>query len=167
MKPARKNVTVLKQISELMPRNLVPKLARRHGVDQRSRTFKPWSHVLSMIFAQVSHALSLNDVCDTLRHHSGALSTMRGATPPSRNGLSHANRERDADMAEELFWETLNSLQSSAPGFGMGRRYCGFPPRFRRLINVVDSTTIRLVANCMDWAKHRRRKAAAKCPWGQ
>jgi hypothetical protein len=27
---------------------------------------------------------------------------------------------------------------------------------------VVDSTTIELVANCMDWAKHRRRKAAAK-----
>lgn len=27
----------------------------------------------------------------------------------------------------------------------------------------MDSTTIKLVANCMDWAKHRRRKAAAKC----
>jgi hypothetical protein len=27
----------------------------------------------------------------------------------------------------------------------------------------VDSTTIELVALCMDWAKHRRRKAAAKC----
>jgi hypothetical protein len=24
-------------------------------------------------------------------------------------------------------------------------------------------TAIALVANCMDWAKHRRRKAAAKC----
>jgi hypothetical protein len=31
------------------------------------------------------------------------------------------------------------------------------------LINVVDSSTIALVANCMDWGKHRRRKAAAKC----
>ena len=37
------------------------------------------------------------------------------------------------------------------------------PRRFKRLINVVDSTTIKLVANCMDWAKHRRKKAAAKC----
>jgi hypothetical protein len=27
----------------------------------------------------------------------------------------------------------------------------------------VDSTTIQLVARCLDWAKHRRRKAAAKC----
>ena len=29
-------------------------------------------------------------------------------------------------------------------------------------IHAVDSTVIQLVANCMDWAKHRRRKAAAK-----
>ena len=28
---------------------------------------------------------------------------------------------------------------------------------------MVDSTTIPLVAHCLDWAKHRRRKAAAKC----
>ena len=30
------------------------------------------------------------------------------------------------------------------------------------MINVVDSSTIQLVANCIDWAKHRRRKAAAQ-----
>jgi len=37
---------------------------------------------------------------------------MRHAEPPSRNGLSHANRCRNADMAEELFWQTLNSSSS-------------------------------------------------------
>jgi IS4 transposase len=70
---------------------------------------------------------------------------------------------RNADMAEELFWLTLTDLQHRYPNFGMGRNYSGFPRRFKRIINVIDSTTIQLVANCMDWAKHRRRKAAAKC----
>src|SRR5207249_623343 len=37
--------------------------------------------------------------------------------------------------------------------------------KFKRKINLVDSTTIPLIASCMDWAKHRRRKAAAKCHW--
>ena len=69
-------------------------------------------------------------------------------------------------MAEELFWETLSEIQKVYPEFGMGRKYCGFPARFKRIINVIDSTTIKLVANCMDWAKHRRRKAAAKCHIG-
>ena len=163
MKPAGHKFTTLKQICDLIPRNLVPKLAQKYGVDKRSRKFTPWSHVVSMVFAQTAHSLSLNDICDTLSNHSGVLTTMRRAVPPSRNGLSYANRNRNADMAEALFWETLKSLQSGAPQFGMGRNYCGFPRRFKRTINVVDSTTIRLVANCMDWAKHRRRKAAAKC----
>ena len=38
-----------------------------------------------------------------------------------------------------------------------------FARKFKRTIHVVDSTTIQLIASCLDWAKHRRRKAAAKC----
>ena len=163
MKPARDQFTVLKQIVELIPRNLVAKLAREHGVDKKSREISPWSHVVALLFAQLSHALSLNDVVDTLRNHSGALLTVRSAVPPSRNGFSNANRTRNADMAEALFWRVLEAFQTQHPQFGMGRKYCGMPRRFKRLINVVDSTTIQLVANCMDWAKHRRKKAAAKC----
>lgn len=163
MKPTRYKFTILKQIMEIIPAYLVPKLSREYGVDKKSRSFKPWSHVVSLIFTQLSHALSLNDVCDTLRNHSGALSTLRGATPPSRNGLSHANRIRNADMAESLFWQVLERFQTHYPHFGYDRTCVKIPRRFRRIINLVDSTTIRLVANSIDWAKHRRRKAAAKC----
>jgi hypothetical protein len=56
----------------------------------------------------------------------------------------------------------LDHLQQIAPQFG-GPRRPRFAFRFKRMIHVVDSTTIQLVARCMDWAKHRRRKAAAKC----
>ena len=163
MKPTRHKFTILKQIMETIPPYLIPKLAREHGVDKKSRTISPWSHVLSMIFAQLSHALSLNDICDTLRFHNGALSTMREASAPSRNGLSNANRVRNADMAEDLFWQTLEHLKSLHPRFGYGRRYKGLPRRFKRMIHLVDSTTIKLISSCMGWAKHRRRKAAAKC----
>jgi len=66
-------------------------------------------------------------------------------------------------MAEALFWGTLKSLESAHPRFRLeGRKYCAFPRRFKKVISVVDSSTIKLVANCIDWAKHRRRKAAAK-----
>lgn len=156
-------MTVLAQIFKLIPRNLIPKLANEHGVDKQSRSFSPVSHVVALIFGQLSHAIGLNDICDTLRNHIGALFSIRGAVPPSRNGFSHANRNRDADMAEALFWSVLRHLEGVCPGFRMnGRRYCAFPRRFNRIINVVDSTTIKLIANCLDWAKHRRRKAAAK-----
>lgn len=163
MNPSKHKMTVLAQIFKLIPRNLIPKLANEHGVERRARSFSPVSHVLALMFGQLTHAIGLNDICDTLRNHSGVLSTIREAVPPSRNGFSHANRNRNADMAEKLFWEVLGCLEALSPGFRMhGRKYCGFPRRFKRVINVIDSTTIKLVANCLDWAKHRRRKAAAK-----
>jgi len=141
----------------------VAKLARETGVEDMARTFSAWSHVVAMLYAQLTHAIGLNDVCDALRHHVGWLARIRGATPPSRNGLSHASKHRDAAMAEQLFWRVLEHLQSVQPNFGIGRRFRGLTGRFKRVIHVVDSTTIQLIASCLDWAKHRRRKAAAKC----
>lgn len=118
---------------------------------------------MALLYTQLTHAIGLNDACDGLRHHAGWLARIRGATAPSRNGFSHANRERDALMAERLFWEVLDHLRGLQPAFGTGRRFRGLPRRFKRVIHVVDSTTIQLIASCLDWAKHRRRKAAAKC----
>jgi hypothetical protein len=161
--PSRSQFAVLRQICNLIPSYLVPKLAREVGVDKRARTFSPWSHLVSLIYAQLTHAIGLNDVCDALRLHRGQLVTLRAATPPSRNNLSHANKERDASLAEKLFWTVLEHLQTLQPAFAKGHRGQGVARRFRRVIHVVDSTTIQLIASCLDWAKHRRRKAAAKC----
>lgn len=161
-KPTKRSFSILRQICNFIPNHLVPRLARETGVADDARTYTPWSHVLTLLFAQVTHSLGLNDVCDALALHSGALSAIRGASAPKRNTLSNANRKRDPSMAEKLFWQTLEHLQKLSPGFACGRRR-RFAFRFKRVIHLVDSTTLQLVANCMDWAKHRRRKAAAKC----
>jgi hypothetical protein len=162
LQPSRRQSTVLRQLVELIPAHLVPKLARKHGVEKQARTFSPFSHVVALLHAQLSHALSLNDVCDGLTTMATPLRALRGATPPSRNALSHANRTRDCAMGEELFWETLRSLQTQFPQFGAGAapRYAH---RFRRSIHIVDATVVQLVASCVDWANHNRRKAAVKC----
>ena len=162
-KPTRSQFTLLRQLCSLIPNPLVASLAREPGAEEKSRPFKPWSHGVSRLFAQLTHALGLNDVCDALRLHSGPRSAIRGATPPSKNGRSHANREWDAKMAEALLGKMREELPRIAPRFGGGRRP-RFVFRFKRLIHVVDSTPIQLVARGLDWAKHRRRKAAAKGP---
>lgn len=159
-KPTRSKLPILRQLCNLIPPFLVPKVAREKGVDKQARTFKPWCHFAALMYAQLTHSISLNDVCDGLRLNSGDLSTVRGATPPSRNNLSHANRNRDASLAEEVFWKVLNHLQQSQPGFARGR---GRPVRrFKRAIHAIDSSTIKLIMSCFSWAQHRRRKAAAK-----
>lgn len=159
--PARSKLSILHQICNYIPPHLVSKIARETGAEDKARTFKPWSHVVSLAYAQLTHSIGLNDLCDSLQLHSGPLVGIRGATPPSRNGLSNANRERPAAMAEQLFWQMLNHLGEQTPGFVAGR-HRGRAFRFKVPIHVVDTTVMELVANCMDWAKHRRRKAAAK-----
>ena len=161
--PAVSKLNLLRQICNVIPDFLVPKLARATGVQDRARTFSPWSHLIALMYAQLTHSIGLNDVCDALALHSGPLSSLRGATPPNRNTLSHANKIRPAQMAEQLFWAVLEHLGNLAPAFVSGRAGKRFARKFKRTIHLVDSTTIPLIASCLDWAKHRRRKAAAKC----
>ena len=119
-KPTRSSFSLLHQLCNLIPAHLVPKLARETGVIKRSRTFTPWSHVVSLLYAQLTHAIGLNDVCDALRLHSGPLAAVRGATPPSKNALSTANRERAAQMAQDLFYAVLAHLEKLHPRFWPG-----------------------------------------------
>lgn len=155
------NLAVLGQIVKHIPKKLIEKLRGKYKI--QTRAFSATSHVVAMIFAQLSHALSLNDICDGLRFHKGYLVQIRDCVPPSRNGLAHANATRDAGLAEELFWKVLADIKEKYPQFIFGsRHYPGLPWRFKRAIHVVDSTTIQLIAKCMNWAKHREQKAAAK-----
>jgi len=159
----RSTSTTLHQICNLIPSKLLLAAFMKSGTRDNSRSFTPWSHVLSMVFAQIMGSTSLNDICDSARLHATAFTRCRRAETPKRNTLSHANRTRDASFVEALFWELSGHLCSLAPGFGINRGRKGFPRRFRAAaIHAVDSTTISLVAHCMDWAAHRRRKAACK-----
>lgn len=161
--PTNSKLRVLEQVCKLIPAHLVPKLARETGVDRKSRTYTPWSHVVTMMYSQQAHSIGLNDVCDALRLNSGPLSAIRGATPPSRNNLSHANEVRDAAMAEKLYWAMVGEVQQRHPGMFAGAGKRGVLRRFRRAAYAMDASVLPLVMRCMDWAKHRRRKAAAKC----
>jgi Domain of unknown function (DUF4372) len=74
--------------------------AKETGVNAKARNFSVLSHLSAMLFAQLSHAMRLNDVCDWLCLKSAVLARF-GVTPPSKNALSYANKERSAEFA---FW---------------------------------------------------------------
>ena len=162
--PARHHLNVLGPWLKLIARSIIHAAAAESGADARARTFSVFSHLATMLFVQLAHALSLNDVCAWLRLTARAIAAF-GVTPPSRNNLSHANRERKASFIETVFWRTLAHLQRCEPGFGT-RRPGGTARRllhrFKVRIHAVDATVRELVANCMDWAKHRRRSRSPR-----
>jgi hypothetical protein len=162
--PARHHYAVLGQLLKLIPASIISSAAKECGGGLQARSFSALSHLAAMLFAQIAHVFSLNDLCDWLRLKRRAIAPL-GVTPPSRNNLSNANKKRSASFIENVFWRTLEHFQHVEPSFaskrpgGSKRRLLH---RFKVRVHAVDSTVMELVANCMDWAKHRRRKAAAK-----
>ena len=75
-KPTRHNMTLLRQTCNLIPTFMVSKLAKEHGID--SRGYSPWSHAVSQIYGQMTRAVGLNDICDSLDINSSALRAIRG-----------------------------------------------------------------------------------------
>jgi hypothetical protein len=53
-KPTASELSVLALLCNLIPPHLASKLARETGVDSMARSFSPWSHVVCMLFAQLT-----------------------------------------------------------------------------------------------------------------
>lgn len=154
------NCSVLKQIVSFVPPEIIHEIER--NVKQRYKKFSVWSHIVALIYQQLTKTESLNGLCDAARVHGSEWGELRGASVPHRNTLSNANRKRDPKLAETLYWKLLGHFSRMFPDFTK-TRYDGYLRRFReRHVHLIDSTTIQLVLNSIDWAWHRRRKAAAK-----
>ena len=88
--------STLGQICKLIPVHLVAKLARETGVEDKARTFTPWSHEVTLLYAQLAHALSLNDVCDALSFVTGKLAAIYMVRNPDK--LGHIARGPSGDI---------------------------------------------------------------------
>ena len=157
-RPALHHINVLTKLLKGIPRSIVNAAAIEHGIESKTRTFSVFSHMPAMIFVQLAHAPSLNDVCDWIRLKARAIAGI-GISPPARNTRSHANRNRDAAFVETVFWNTLHHLQRCEPEFGGRRRGRRLLHRFKAQVHAVDSTTIERKRHTQvrgDLSNHRR-----------
>ena len=51
-KPTKHHSTSFHQLCKLIPIGMVRNLAKQYKVDKKARTFSPWSHVVTLLFAQ-------------------------------------------------------------------------------------------------------------------
>ena len=102
-KPTRIKLPVLTQLCKLIPPHLVPKLARKHGIHKQARTFTAWSHVVSLLFAQL-----------TLRKEAGSLLLEKGGSL-----LKVAEFLRnDMQSAREHYVGRKERIEVQLPGLG-------------------------------------------------
>ena len=108
-RPARRAYTTLRQIVEWIPEGLPDRIAREAKADIRS--FSCTSHVLALLYGQITRSGSLNEICDASRLHEPELNRIRGATAPkrmhqltSRSRACHSRQERLPGRSVRLPW---------------------------------------------------------------
>ena len=130
------------------------------GEKVKARKFSYSSQVYLLMLSQFLHLFSLNEIVDVSKIYAPELSRLRGITPANLNTFSNANRTRDPKVMQSFFWEVYDTFRRQDGGFVRGRHH-GRLTRFNlRGIYAIDSSTIQLAYWCIDWAKHRQRKAA-------
>ena len=80
-RPAKTAYTALRQIVQWIPEGLPDRIAREAKADIRA--FSCTSHVLALLYGQITRSGSLNEICDAASLHEPELNRIRGATAPA------------------------------------------------------------------------------------
>ena len=144
--------TIFETLLKELPRRQFDQLVTRHKADYRSRHLSSWSHLVAMVFAQLSGSQSLRDLEGGLNSQGNLLYHL-GTTPVHRATLSDANRSRRPEIFEEVFGLLLQRLQ------GQLRRQMKGGAEVLRLL---DSTLLPLPAQRAAWASCWRKTTGVK-----
>ena len=143
------NVSLLSQVCALIDRNGFQKLVHEHQSDKHAKGLDTWTHLMSMIFFQLSNVTSLRDISNGLRSSTGNLNHLGIQRAPCKSALSYQNQHRDYRVFETMYYQILERLGGS---FSQQRLYA---KRLKRKIFLVDATIIPLSLSLFDWAKFR------------
>jgi DDE family transposase/uncharacterized protein DUF4372 len=150
----RQKEYVLAQFLRLLPRYEFKRIVKKHHGDYRTKSFKCWDQLASMMIAHIRQERSLRDLDITLNAHASKLYHM-GLSQAPRSTLADANERRDYRIYEEL----AKLLMARAR-----REYAGteLSMDISNAVYALDASTIDLCLSLFDWAKFRKTKGAIK-----
>jgi hypothetical protein len=146
--------SLFSQLLALFSRQEFYRLVVKHGAERYSKGYNSWDHFTAMLFCQLAQAKSLREICGGLACCIGKLRHLGLKDAPKKSTLSYANAHRPWEMFRDLFYATLKTCKSAAPG---KHKF-----RFKNKLLSLDSSTISLCLSLFPWAKFRRTKGAVK-----
>ena len=149
--------SLFSQVLSHFPRSEFAALVKKHNAERNAKGFTCWNQFVAMMFCQLAHADSLREICNGLRCCLGKLTHLGVKKAPNKSTLSYANKNRPAELYEDLFYASLKHFMSLG---GFGSRKARF--RFKNKLLSLDSTTISLCLSLFPWAKFRRAKGGVK-----
>lgn len=141
--------SVMHGLMQHLPWAVFDRLVTEHGADAEARGFSSRSHLVAMLYAQLSGASSLREIEAGLTSHAARLYHL-GATPVARSTLADANHDRDSGVFLALFQQMLRCLTR-------GQRR-----KLAETTYLIDSTFMALPAHHARWAVFSSNACGAK-----
>lgn len=149
-------VSLFSQILGLLHRESVKKVILQHNSDKFSKGINTWTHLVSMVFMQISNSGSLRDIASGLLSATGNLNHFGIVKPPCKSSLSYINKNRDYEVFRDIYFTLANKLSPHRPDLR------AFARKIKKKIYILDSTTITLCLSLFDWAHYKTSKGAVK-----
>lgn len=127
--------SVFGQLISLVPFQMVDKVARQMQSDYYTKRFTTWEHFVSMLFASASNTTSLRDVTNGMLGLEGKLKHLNLKRPPKRSTLSDANKRRNHEVFEKIYYGLLEKYKSVLSD-------SRFRNDFGKELSIIDSTSI-------------------------
>jgi hypothetical protein len=132
-----------------LPWGAFERLVEAHGADQWQRGFTAKTQLVSMIYAQLSGALSLREIAAGLSSHQTRLYHL-GIGPVRRSSLADANAHRPSGLFSDLFAVLVKQAHRALRRKLDGTTY------------LIDSTAVTLNARSERWARFSAEVCGAK-----
>jgi hypothetical protein len=145
---------VFAQFLNLLPRYEFQRIVNKYNGDYRTKYFKCWNQMASMIFAHIRQEDSLRDIDTALNAHASKLYHM-GIQQCPRSTLANANEHRDYRIYEEFAKLLMHRAR---------REYAktDLAIDVDNAVYALDASTIDLTLSLFPWAKFRKTKGAIK-----
>lgn len=127
----------------------------RHGGNFASKGITCRSQFVTMLFAHISGADSLREICQGMAMQGGNLNHMGIDRIPQKSTLAYANEHRTWEIYKDMFNALVAEIQ---PKLFLKNK----PKNFKGKLFSIDSTTIDLCLSLYRWAKFHHQKGAVK-----
>lgn len=137
---------VFSQVIEFIPRYQFDKLVKRYKGDWHTKNLKSYSHLLHLLFGQLTGCDSLRDICLCMEAHSKICYHLGIRNTVNHTSLSRANENRDYRIFEGLgtyLIEAVRPLYSTTKLSDIS---------IDNVIYALDSTTISTSIKLAAWA---------------
>lgn len=147
------------QIVELIPPTILRNCINKKCSDDGFRSYNTESQLIAMLFGQLNGCYSLRDITLGMNVNTLFLKELGLKQSPARSTMSDGNALRSYEVYELLFSELITYYKSS---FSKSEHYKVIEEIKGRSVKLIDSTTMTVCLNLIEWAKFRTAKGGIK-----